>query len=191
MSEKKIHNPLITKQVIKNAFLNLLNKKSYDQISVSELAKAANINRVTFYSHYDNIATLMEEIEYDLARRIISTMDGLFKTKKFHETTTNCFLDAFLSTPEVSIWFLNNKTTGKGTSMIYEYAKSVCIAEWKKYKRVSDDELIRFFDFFYYGSMAYLKKWFTGEFNADAKELRKEFINITGHTVQYIFGHDV
>lgn len=191
MNRKKIHNPYLTKQQIKNAFFNLLIEKSYDQISVSELSKAANINRVTFYSHYDNVATLMEEIETDFANTIISTMNGLFKTKNFHEITTNCFLDAFLSTPEVSIWFSNNKTTGKGASIIYEYAKKICITEWKKYKRVSTEELSRFFDFYYYGSMAYLKKWFTGEFNASDEELRKDFIQITGHSVRYIFGHDV
>lgn len=187
----KIHDSNTTKEIIELAFLELLKEKSYDQITVAELTRKANINRVTFYYHYDNVATLMDEIEVNLANKVIKTMEGLFKTNDFHSITANCFLDAFLSSPEFSILFMQDKTSNKGLMKIYEFSKDICINEWRKYKKVSDEELAHFFDFYFYGSMAYLKNWFNGQYTGNEEDLRKEFISITGHSVEYIFGHKV
>ncbi len=48
-----------TEQRIKQAFAKLVQEKgSLNNITVSELAKAADITRGTFYTHYDNIASV-------------------------------------------------------------------------------------------------------------------------------------
>ncbi len=55
-----------TKSNLQNALLELLQEKSLDQLSVSELCKKASVNRGTFYLHYQNIAELLEEYFHDL-----------------------------------------------------------------------------------------------------------------------------
>ena len=43
------------------ALLTLLEKKSFDYITVSELCAEAGVNRSTFYLHYDNTCDLLQE----------------------------------------------------------------------------------------------------------------------------------
>lgn len=51
-----------TKDLIRKEFIKLLNKKKLHNITVTELAKACNIERKTFYYHYDNLTDLVKEI---------------------------------------------------------------------------------------------------------------------------------
>lgn len=64
---KKINNSsLKTKNTIKKNFEELLyEKKDLNSITVSEICKSSDINRGTFYLHYDNLYSVAEEYELD------------------------------------------------------------------------------------------------------------------------------
>lgn len=51
-----------TKDLIKKEFMILLDNKTLDNITVTELAKKCNIERKTFYYHYENLEQLIKEI---------------------------------------------------------------------------------------------------------------------------------
>lgn len=51
-----------TKNLIKKEFMNLLDKKTLDSITVTELAIKCDIERKTFYYHYENLEQLIREI---------------------------------------------------------------------------------------------------------------------------------
>ena len=51
-----------TKDLIQKEFMTLLDKKILDNITVTELAKKCNIERKTFYYHYENLEQLIKEI---------------------------------------------------------------------------------------------------------------------------------
>lgn len=61
---------LYTKGVIKEAFLAALKTKAYDKITVSDLCKAAEINRSTFYLHYADALAVFDEILEELLDKI-------------------------------------------------------------------------------------------------------------------------
>ncbi|GEK34736.1 TetR/AcrR family transcriptional regulator [Kurthia sibirica] len=49
-----------TKKLLNHAFVELLEEKPFDKISVNALTAAAEINRVTFYLHYQNMEDFIE-----------------------------------------------------------------------------------------------------------------------------------
>lgn len=51
-----------TKNLIKQEFIKLLNKKSLHNITVTEIAKQCKIERKTFYYHFENLPQLVKEI---------------------------------------------------------------------------------------------------------------------------------
>ena len=51
-----------TLRVIREAFLELLEKQPVERISVGELCELADINRSTFYRHYADVYALLDEI---------------------------------------------------------------------------------------------------------------------------------
>ena len=56
-----------TKQAIKNAFIQLLNKKDLEKITIQDITELADINRGTFYLHYEDKYILLSDIEDELS----------------------------------------------------------------------------------------------------------------------------
>ena len=55
----------MTKNMIKDALFELLEKKALQKISVRELCEKADINRATFYKYYADVFDLMDEVNRD------------------------------------------------------------------------------------------------------------------------------
>ena len=64
--------------ILKKIWSELLQKKDFETISVTEIVKAAGINRSTFYAHYNNMTEVLEEIEKQVA-------DGILKSFMSYE----------------------------------------------------------------------------------------------------------
>ena len=65
-----------TREAITQTFTKMLLKMKYDKITVKELTKRANINRKTFYLHYDSLDDLMEEIQQKIADEFIERISS-------------------------------------------------------------------------------------------------------------------
>lgn len=68
----------LTKKLLKDALIKLLHQKSVDSISVTELCRCAEINRVTFYKYYSNPSDVLTEIKDEMLsgiEEIVSTYE--------------------------------------------------------------------------------------------------------------------
>lgn len=63
-----------SKENIRNAFIELRRKKELRKITIKELCEKANINKSTFYAHYEDIFDLSEQIESDVVKKIIDSI---------------------------------------------------------------------------------------------------------------------
>ena len=63
MDDKRI---LKTKKILKQTFMDMLSKKSFEKITVKSICENADISRITFYSHYDDKYDLVSDISEDL-----------------------------------------------------------------------------------------------------------------------------
>ena len=66
-----------TKRAIKEAFAKLLTQKDINDITISDIAAEANINRKTFYNYYGGIYEVVGEIEDDIVRLIDKEVTGI------------------------------------------------------------------------------------------------------------------
>lgn len=66
---------LKTRQDIREAFITLLKVKTFEEMTVKDLAEVANINRATFYKHYEDKHDLLASIE----QMIIDKTEQLIK----------------------------------------------------------------------------------------------------------------
>ncbi|MDK7354605.1 TetR/AcrR family transcriptional regulator C-terminal domain-containing protein [Peptoniphilus harei] len=88
-----------TKNLIKQEFIKLLNKKSLHNITVTEIAKQCKIERKTFYYHYENLPQLVKEIFDEELEDVI---------KEFNETLS--WEESFISAAK---FILENKKVVK------------------------------------------------------------------------------
>lgn len=60
-----------TKKAIRETFLNLLLKKSFDKVTVKDIVEACEINRNTFYYYYRDIYDLMGDIFHTETKKVL------------------------------------------------------------------------------------------------------------------------
>ena len=68
------------KKEIRRAFIDLVIEKGYDKLTISEITERADINRMTFYSHYESIEDIFNEFCDDMEADIV---DAISKEKEF------------------------------------------------------------------------------------------------------------
>jgi AcrR family transcriptional regulator len=94
---------LKTQKAIREAFLNLLGKKSLNKITVAELSQLADLGRGTFYLHYKDVYDLYSNIENTIYSEIELLLDHV------------CINDSseYLKglTHEITDYIFNNRTT--------------------------------------------------------------------------------
>ncbi len=76
--EKKTDLRIIkSKNAIKNAFLDLMEEKGYANITITDIAKKAMINRKTFYIHFETKEALYNSISNELLSILSPTLNKL------------------------------------------------------------------------------------------------------------------
>lgn len=62
MAKAEYRSAIRSRTLIVNALVELLQKKPLEKITVTDIVNRAQINRGTFYSHYDNVEDVMQYI---------------------------------------------------------------------------------------------------------------------------------
>ncbi|NMN00809.1 TetR family transcriptional regulator [Bifidobacterium sp. DSM 109958] len=66
-----------TRQAMSDALIDLLRDHPLSSISVTALCERADVNRSTFYAHYDAIADLLQDIEDDTMAWVTGALDRI------------------------------------------------------------------------------------------------------------------
>ena len=66
--------PPFAKQQIKSSFLKLLNERPITQITVKEIVEDCGVNRNSFYYHFQDIPSLLEEIIVEMVDKVILSL---------------------------------------------------------------------------------------------------------------------
>lgn len=84
-SESKYFN---TAKKMDKALISLLEEKTFEYITISEICKRAGVNRSTFYLHYENTVDLLDETVRFLLNDFLAyfSVDTKNITKKFKES---------------------------------------------------------------------------------------------------------
>lgn len=68
---EKIHQKIRnTKKALAKSLIKLLQEKPVTKIDLSELCKNANLNRTTFYNHYNSIYALLDEMVSEFFKNV-------------------------------------------------------------------------------------------------------------------------
>ena len=97
---------IYTKHAIKDALLELMKEKSFEKLSISGVCEAAQITRTTFYSHYDTLNQVLDELideAFEVAEYSSTTLSmtmpsgcticsNLIQWRRFGSITATCLL---------------------------------------------------------------------------------------------------
>lgn len=66
--------PPFAKREIKNSFIKLLTERPISQITVKDIVEDCGVNRNSFYYHFQDIPSLLEEIIVEMTAKVIENL---------------------------------------------------------------------------------------------------------------------
>lgn len=73
---------LRTRQLLRDAVIDLMEEMSIEKITVNRIAERAKINRVTFYLHYKDIPDMLERMADDMAEDILQVVGSYTENRE-------------------------------------------------------------------------------------------------------------
>ncbi len=114
----------MTKMLLKQSLIELMKNKSIHSISIKEICEGADVNRSTFYRHYNTPYELYDDIIDEIADNIAEVFDAShqenFSTKKiltdvlqYVENNRETFLIILSDNSNIRLGEAYNKITGR------------------------------------------------------------------------------
>lgn len=77
MGEKAEYRSAVrSRENIRRAYVELIHEKNTVDITVKEVVERADVNRSTFYAHYQDIYAVLEEIENEIVQKLFAFLDA-------------------------------------------------------------------------------------------------------------------
>ncbi|MBR2547554.1 MAG: TetR/AcrR family transcriptional regulator C-terminal domain-containing protein [Eubacterium sp.] len=152
----------MTKNLMKEALLDLMEHENVINISVTAICEAADVNRSTFYNHYKDPSELLLEIEQDLLDQIPTPAEILNMMK--NETllaATTAFFD-YIKDNRKTVQTLFNETNGSSfTSRLVDHLMNGYVPVDE-----NSDDLTAHFKQLYIanGTVGMLREWIRSDF---------------------------
>lgn len=154
---------IMTKVMVKDAFLELLQNTSYEKITITSLCHQAEITRATFYLHYNNIDEVLDELLDEALR--LTELNTLQFTSSIHlenaDTQETFDRDAVLpacqraaSNPKYRILFLDESLSQRILKKLYLIQKPYRVPEIMEKYHLSKWEADKLFLFMLHGNFA-------------------------------------
>lgn len=87
MAKAEYRSSIRSKNLIKKALVKLMHEKELARITVSDVIREADISRGTFYAHYTDINSVIEQIENEELKKLLAFVDS-FKGADLKNPTT-------------------------------------------------------------------------------------------------------
>lgn len=165
-----------TRNAIINAFKEMIIEKDFKEITIKELAERANINRKTFYLHYES----MEEILFDLTLEISDQLFEILIEKGFFNSDS-LNIDILIESIDTIIndnYELAKKLVSANSYRFFarnvkDLVKDSFIRKVKKKVALSEYMMNLVGDYIASGLSKLLKDWFEDPGNLSSKDIAK------------------
>jgi len=183
MTEKVNQRVAITKRLLKESMIKILQKKNIRQVSVSELCSRAGINRSTFYAHYSIPSDVLTEIKKDFVFSMAESIPYPDQDSSVYEKL-RIICQYIYDNRQLQKIILSNSSDDE----VLEAALETSFDIWGP---VKDKEYIQELDrdsdllarsFYYYGIFRVLREWIIHDIHKTPEEVTDILYSIlTGH----------
>ena len=155
-----------TKLALAKALQELLNTKSLDEVRVSELCSRCNLQRQSFYYHFQDKYDLVAWIFMQDTSRVFAEC-GSHLSLQFISSLLNTFYDK----KQFYLRIMADRSQNLPLYYIQDYVYRFCMSRYQK--REHNDELKAKVKFLVYGSMGVIWEWLGDEHEFTADDLAK------------------
>lgn len=173
MTEKKTkprktdRRTVYTRNVVKDALLELLEQTTFEKVTVAAVCKQAEVTRATFYIHYDNLTAVLDEVLDDALRitehesadpnedmfkilSILNRENNVEELKKHDTLLPVC--QRVADQPKYHVLFLDETLSSYIIKKMYQAEKEKMVPKLIQQCHLSRKEAEKVFQFVIYGA---------------------------------------
>lgn len=159
-----------SQEKIEKIFVQLIQTKEMNEISITDICKKAHLNRSTFYANYIDLYDLADKIREKLEVEV----DNLYKEEKENNYNSNNFLKLFENIKENQIFYKTYfKLNMDKNAKISQYEYDTELAKMK----FGDAHIEYHLEFFMAGFNAIIRKWLNNGCKETPKEMNEIIIS--------------
>ena len=179
MAQKENQRIALTKKLLQEGMLRLLEQKTLDKISVTELCRESGINRATFYNHYNSPQDLLNSIEAKMTRDLEAII-GNPRTADEVIAHTEAVCAYFYDNSRTILILHNCHSDRDITDALHELNQNFQLFRLNtKYTRtLNHDGLHLVTVFFYTGCYNLLLEWLKNDIQKSPKEIADLMIRL-------------
>lgn len=151
-----------TRKLLKDSLISLMEEKEFKNISVKDITERADLNRGTFYLHYNDTYHLLQDIEDEVLHSFQEMIDSYrnpslphtllpVMNPMIHYVAENTAICKIMFENSISVEFINRLH-----GLIHENGREIIKA---MYPNADEAMLEYFFEFITYGLTGMLKWW--------------------------------
>lgn len=157
-----------TKMIIEKSFIELLKVKQLNKITVKEICDLADINRSTFYKHYEDVFDLFDKMKSELRNDFL----GLIRQIKGYDKkkTLVAALEKIKKNKDIYIALL---TESSGNNLLNEtvddYFREMMKEKEREFADVEEENRIWLLHYLAWGSSGILHCWVNNDMKESAE----------------------
>ncbi|WP_158442474.1 TetR/AcrR family transcriptional regulator [Paenibacillus sp. JCM 10914] len=177
---------LYTKMVLRESLLTLMKDQPINKISVTELCKHADLNRNTFYTHYDSPLHLLSSIEESFFEVIRGVIERSFMVGIDHGSLLE-ICEHIAANGDLCAILFSDHGNGDYLKRVIYILHDRSIAAWKEYApHLPVDTLETLYSFIASGSAAIIADWVRTGMSQSPQQI-SEFIDQATRSVEQSF----
>ena len=176
MAEKRDRRVEKTRNAIINSFKEMIIEKDFRDITIKELAERANINRKTFYLHYQSIDEILFDLSLELSDHIFDILkrQGFFDGDGYHldlDILINSINDCLTNDFTITKRLISSDSYHFFIRNIKDLFKEAFIRKIKKEVLLDEYKMNLVGDYIGSGVAKILKDWFNDQGNMSAHDI--------------------
>jgi AcrR family transcriptional regulator len=171
-----------TRRAIKTSLIRLMTEKDLSDITITEIAEEADINRKTFYAHYRDLYDILDEIENDLIGKVFRILNNADILKSMYNPYP--LLRELTGEINKDLEFYRLLVQSRDYNSLLDKIQGIFKARFLELTKdtiKTDKELLAFvIDFITSGITSVYKEWFSSERNISLEQLSKSLSLLIG-----------
>ena len=176
-----------TKQALSDALIELMQDAPLNKITVKQICDLADVNRGTFYAHFNDQYDLMQQIEEKLISEIEEASylhNSMFKEGDSNYEAVCCVLSKIQQNSYVCTTLLGKNGRTEFMRRVLTVAQKRCREEWcRRISPEEQDSVEYLFSFTVNGCIGVIKNWINGGMREPPQQIAKIVDTLTYHGV--------
>jgi AcrR family transcriptional regulator len=170
-----------TRMVLKESFINLLERKDISQISIKEICEDADINRATFYAHYSDQYDLLKKIENELLDNVNVYLSELDKVsnKMSNVLTAERIFEYIKKNAKLCKLLLSERGDFSFQKKIMMLVYDKIITELTDTHRITKEDAEYVYSFTITGCVGIVQKWLDDDMKKSPRFMAEMVIKLT------------